>query len=654
MRKREADDVAAGAMATGVPRRPSRRLWLRVVAAVALIGPAAVASAPPVAAAQAEIASAGPLTRIITTDQLNCQVARAGELSFQFFGPNNEVGSCGTLVAVGGILYGPPALTSGPLPTLFTPISQTGPTGNGSASNPLRLTTVVGLGATGLRLTQTDSYVLGRDSYRTDIQLSSTGAATDVVIYRAGDCFLQGTDFGFGAVDAGRRAVACSANPNNSPPGRILQWLPLSGGSNYYQAGFAEVWSRIGLRTALPDTCECDQRQDNGAGISWTASVPAGGSVTRSHLLTFSPLGQTPGGTADQRRVGDRLKYAALGDSFASGEGNTPYAASGAEGTICHRSDPRPSGLLDRARRVRRSGTDQGSYPNALPGELLRLAPRSASRGLRVVAENHACTGAEVADLLNRQHSTVAPQVDRLEDHTDLMTVSVGGNDAGYSGALALCFIRADCFGPVLVSEVVACEALVRTGVVRIAPYRCNDDLGAAARRRIDSLNPGSTSNGPLDRAYDAIGDELRRVGSRQAQRFVVGYPELFPSPSEITTTQANDCRSVQVRSGSRSGLLSRGEMDDLNRLTGLLNRALESAASENGMIYVDVADALDGHELCTPAPWVRGTDGTRPLDGAFHPTRSGQQSLGKTAAASIFGFLDFDRSRGGGSHGEG
>ena len=29
-------------------------------------------------------------------------------------------------------------------------------------------------------------------------------------------------------------------------------------------------------------------------GLSWTATIPAGGSITRSHLTNFSPIGNLP------------------------------------------------------------------------------------------------------------------------------------------------------------------------------------------------------------------------------------------------------------------------------------------------------------------------------------------------------------------------
>ncbi|HYR12605.1 MAG TPA: post-COAP-1 domain-containing protein, partial [Mycobacterium sp.] len=51
---------------------------------------------------------------------------------------------------------------------------------------------------------------------------------------------------------------------------------------------------RIGAKLPFPDTCACGSFIDNGAGLSWSLTVPAGLSLTVSHFTTFSPLGLAP------------------------------------------------------------------------------------------------------------------------------------------------------------------------------------------------------------------------------------------------------------------------------------------------------------------------------------------------------------------------
>ena len=68
--------------------------------------------------------------------------------------------------------------------------------------------------------------------------------------------------------------------------------MPLTGGNNFFHGSFSAVWSRIATKTPFPDTCQCTTLQDNGAGISWSFTVPAAGSLTFSHITTFSPTGK--------------------------------------------------------------------------------------------------------------------------------------------------------------------------------------------------------------------------------------------------------------------------------------------------------------------------------------------------------------------------
>ena len=75
---------------------------------------------------------------------------------------------------------------------------------------------------------------------------------------------------------------------------RIEQLFPLTSGSSYMEAGYSTVWAQMGAQAAAPNTCTCATFLDNGIMLSWDVTVPASGSVTVSHLTTFSPLGIVP------------------------------------------------------------------------------------------------------------------------------------------------------------------------------------------------------------------------------------------------------------------------------------------------------------------------------------------------------------------------
>lgn len=295
-----------------MPRTPRRRAAARLAAP--LVATTLLAAAPATApAALQEITSDGPLTSVVASDDLACQVAHRSDLRLELYPSSAKPGDCGTFVVVGPDLYAPnvSAAANGlGTRTRWTPVSQTPVTGSGTSASPFKVTTVASAGATGLQVTQVDQYTVGQESYRTDVTLRNAGGAPlSGVIYRAGDCYLQSSDTGYGFADPARGAVGCSLTPNNSPADRIEEWYPITPGNQYMQARFSEVWTHIGTKQPFPNTTRATESIDNGAGISWTYSLPPGQSATFSHYTTFSPTGVTgpprpPASTTPQSAFG--------------------------------------------------------------------------------------------------------------------------------------------------------------------------------------------------------------------------------------------------------------------------------------------------------------------------------------------------------------
>ena len=265
--------------AAGSPRHGWQRGLAAVVLAMLLV------SAPNASAVEQVINSSGPLTQISLGDDLACQVLHVDDAQPAFFAGNNFPGSCGTFIHVGGTLYGPPTAPAVISPVAHTPVSQTPVSGAGSFTDPFRVTTVVDAGTTGLRISRTDSYVTGLEAYGSDLTVSnSSGVQQTAALYQAGDCVLSGSDAGFGFFRALDGGIFCAVNANNTPPGRILGFIPVSADSHYLESGAAttpDVWVAMD-GSNYPDVCHCTILQDNGAGLSWVITVPPGGSVTRT------------------------------------------------------------------------------------------------------------------------------------------------------------------------------------------------------------------------------------------------------------------------------------------------------------------------------------------------------------------------------------
>jgi hypothetical protein len=116
-----------------VPTRHRRHRAAATALAVAACALPSLAS--PSLSAAAQIGGAGPLTRVAISPDLNCAVDHVADVVPEFFGDT----ACATLVATPDTLYGPQYIPAGsyasPL-TPWTPVSQTGPVGSGTAADP--------------------------------------------------------------------------------------------------------------------------------------------------------------------------------------------------------------------------------------------------------------------------------------------------------------------------------------------------------------------------------------------------------------------------------------------------------------------------------------------------------------------------------------
>jgi lysophospholipase L1-like esterase len=221
--------------------------------------------------------------------------------------------------------------------------------------------------------------------------------------------------------------------------------------------------------------------------------------------------------------------YVAMGDSYATGVGTGTY------------------------------------YPDS--GECLRgpLAyPLLVASRLGAQLDFTACSGAEIADLLEQQ-------LGALSDASGYVSVSIGGNDAGFGSVITRCALP--------------------------LPLICGRAI-AAARAYIRWVLPGR-----LETVYAAIRDH-----APAARVAVVGYPRAF---------NGEDCDAATFFSPS--------EEAGLNRTANLLARTERATAAAYGFAFVDPRHAFSGHAVCDPEAWLNGL--SSPIVESYHPNAAGHRA---------------------------
>jgi lysophospholipase L1-like esterase len=242
-------------------------------------------------------------------------------------------------------------------------------------------------------------------------------------------------------------------------------------------------------------------------------------------------------------------RYVALGSSMAAGPGIRPSA------------DGAPF----------RAGRSARNYPHLVAGKL----------GLDLVDVTY--SGATTANVLTEPQHGAPPQVDALDGSEDVVTVTIGGNDAGYVGLLFA-------------------AGLPR--LVRSLPL-----LGSRLREQLDPT--------ARDRSLVDVAESLKEVGRTLRQRsprakvLFVDYLTLLPPAGEA----APPLSDLDVAVGRRVA-------DTLERLTG-------EAAADTGCEWVRVAQPSREHHAWSASPWT--TRFGLPLPGRpapLHPNAEGMRAV--------------------------
>ncbi|MFE7562630.1 SGNH/GDSL hydrolase family protein [Kitasatospora sp. NPDC057500] len=272
--------------------------------------------------------------------------------------------------------------------------------------------------------------------------------------------------------------------------------------------------------------------------------------------------------------------YVALGDSYTSGLRISPQQASEPKG--CSRSAV--------------------NYPS-LVAEALGLS----GERFRDVS----CSGARTVDLTGAQSTeggSNPPQLDALSPATRLVTVGIGGNDAGFMDVVGQCAKEnlVDAFKGLVGSDRAA------------AP--CRDSYAAAGG--------GDQVQQKVDAAGERLGQQLKEIRRRapQARVYVVGYPSLLP---------ADPASCVPVLGSTVAG----GDLGFLVEKEQQLNAMLKRRAEAAGAVFVDLAAPSAGHDMCAgeDARWVEPPFPAHGL-AAIHPNAKGQQGAAEAVLRAVRG----------------
>ncbi|MGW4438774.1 SGNH/GDSL hydrolase family protein [Streptomyces sp. NPDC004596] len=245
------------------------------------------------------------------------------------------------------------------------------------------------------------------------------------------------------------------------------------------------------------------------------------------------------------------LKYAALGDSYSAASGVLPVDLSS---PLCLRST--------------------ANYPHV-------LASRTGARLTDVT-----CGAAQTKDFTASQYPGVAPQVNAVTADTDLVTLTIGGNDNG-----------------TFINAIVSCGTAGVLSGGQGSP--CKDKYGTSFDDAIDA------------NTYPALKQALGSVRAKApgARVAALGYPWITPATADPSCF-------------ARLPLAS-GDVPYLHAIQAHLNAVVRRAAEETGAVYVDFAQASTGHDACQAA----GTRWIEPLLFGrnivpVHPNALGEQRM--------------------------
>ncbi|GLW53640.1 SGNH/GDSL hydrolase family protein [Kitasatospora phosalacinea] len=222
------------------------------------------------------------------------------------------------------------------------------------------------------------------------------------------------------------------------------------------------------------------------------------------------------------------VNYVALGDSYSAGVGSGSYTS---DSGSCSRSTK--------------------AYPY-----LWKAAHAPTSFAFV------ACSGAKTGDVS-------ANQLSALSSSTTLVSLTIGGNDAGFASTMQTCVLDSES----------SCLSAVNTA----KSYATN------------------TLPSKLSSLYAQI-----KAKAPNAHVVVLGYPHLYQVPGTCIFGISNTKRTA------------------INSAADTLDTVIAKQAADAGFTFKDVRSAFAGHEICgSSTQWLNST--SLPISDSYHPNSAGQ-----------------------------
>ncbi|RDV43099.1 SGNH/GDSL hydrolase family protein [Leifsonia sp. ku-ls] len=308
--------------------------------------------------------------------------------------------------------------------------------------------------------------------------------------------------------------------------------------------------------------------------LRMTAAIGAATAVALS-LLTGAAAHAAPTG------------YLALGDSYAAGQ-----AIGGAKGddADCLQS-------VD-------------SYPSQV------------AQNLGLTLTDNTCSGAVLNDLFHTSAKGRAPQVNAPAESVSLITLSISGNDLGFSPLLTSC-LALSATGPLTGHQPTCKDKHTVDGV---------DQLQAKIEREV----------GPVlvDTLYDL------RAAYPSARILLVGYPTLMPDASH---TPAGGCFAPLGQGDSFPFVTS--DLAWMNTVQRALDRKLALAAQYAGVDYLSQMATTVDNSACsaTGEPFIAPLTlkGLSATPQSFHPNAAGLKAIGQAVTSALSPRAAFQGIRG-------